>query len=416
MKGIRDRMTDILGDRGKFNGQDQRFKVDDGKRIVELGAVQHEEDKQKHQGRPHDGCFFDEITHFTESQYRFLIGWTRSAVAGQRSRVIVAGNPPTSAEGYWVIEYWAPWLDPSHPNPAKSGELRWYATLKNSEGRAVDTEVPGPDLIHIPGEPHPVKPRSRTFIKALVQDNPYYMQSGYLSVLQAMPEPLRSQMLLGDFGAGQEDDPMQVIPTAWVLAAQARWTERPPSRIDSIGVDVARGGRDKTVFSPRHGAWFGQQTSIYGEHTPDGWAALQRLIQVIPTGSSPDLNIDIIGVGASLFDLALAQGLSAVSMDARNGSGARDRSGKLGFVNKRAEWWWTMREALDPLLGEDLALPPDRELLADLTSPLWEAKPRGIQVESKDDIIDRIGRSPDKGDSLVLAFALNPPVKRTRVI
>ena len=71
-----------------------------------------------------------------------------------------------------------------------------------------------------------------------------------------------------------------------------------------------------------------------------------------------------------------------------------------------------MREALHPEKGDDLALPPDPELLSDLCAPRWKLKPQGIQVEpkegSKDDpesgIIKRIGRSPNKGDAAVYAL------------
>ena len=92
-------------------------------------------------------------------------------------------------------------------------------------------------------------------------------------------------------------------------------------------------------------------------------------------------------------------------MNGSEGSTERDRSGRLGFVNKRAEWWWRMREALDPENGEDICLPPDPELLADLCAPTWMLKARGIQVESKDEIKERIGRSPDRGDAAVYALA-----------
>jgi hypothetical protein len=44
-----------------------------------------------------------------------------------------------------------------------------------------------------------------------------------VNTLQSLPEPLRSQMLYGDFRAGVQDDPWQVVPTAWVEAAMARW-------------------------------------------------------------------------------------------------------------------------------------------------------------------------------------------------
>ena len=74
---------------------------------------------------------------------------------------------------------------------------------------------------------------------------------------------------------------------------------------------------------------------------------------------------------------------------------------------QRAEWLWRLREALDPVTGDNLAIPDDRELLADLCAARWQLTVRGIKVELKDEIIKRIGRSPDKGDSLVCAFVQN---------
>ena len=62
-----------------------------------------------------------------------------------------------------------------------------------------------------------------------------------------------------------------------------------------------------------------------------------------------------------------------------------------------------MREALDPISGDDIALPPDPELLADLTAPRWSITTSGIQVESKKDIVKRLKRSPDCGDAVVLS-------------
>lgn len=352
---------------------------------------------------------FDEITHFTEHSFRFVTGWNRSDIPGQRSRVIAAGNPPTNAEGYWVIKYWAPWLDPKYPNPAKDGELRWFAQLKDKNGRFVDMEVPDATPIDIPGEPYPVKPRSRTFIRAFLTDNPIYMASGYMSVLQSMPEPLRSQMLHGDFLVGHEDHPRQVIPTEWVMLAQQRWRPKeeldPRIRMDALGVDVARGGKDNFVLTPRYGSWFGEQITYPGTETPDGFAGLQMIVQNIPTSERPAINIDVVGIGSAVYDLAKGAGLNVFGMDARHTSYGRDSSGALGFTRKKSEWWWKFREALDPAMGEDLALPPDRQLLADLTAPRYEMKTSGIQVEDKEDLIARIGRSPDHGDSCVLAHA-----------
>ncbi len=398
LKAIEDRAREVIGTRGAYNSTDKVWRLS-GDNQVELGAVQHLGDEQKYQGRPHDLKGFDEICHFAESQFRFLCGWLRTPVSGQRMRVVCTGNPPISAEGEWVIRYWAPWLDPKYPHPAAPGELRWFTTL---DGK--DVEVPSAEPFEHDGEI--IVPKSRTFIPARVEDNPYLLESGYKSTLQALPEPLRSKMLLGDFSAGQEEDPWQVIPTAWVRLAQERWRVRskPEMPMTALGVDVARGGGDRTVITPRYGNWFDEPRVYPGSSTPDG-PSVAALVMKERQGRAA-INVDVIGIGASVYDCLRAATDNVVAMNASEGSTATDRSGELSFTNKRAEWWWKMREALDPHTGEDLALPSTPQLLSDLCAPRWKLTVRGIQVEAKDDIIRRIGRSPDLGDSAVYALAV----------
>jgi hypothetical protein len=47
-----------------------------------------------------------------------------------------------------------------------------------------------------------IRPKSRTFLPAFVQDNPYLMATDYVTTLQGLPEPMRSQLLFGDFSVG----------------------------------------------------------------------------------------------------------------------------------------------------------------------------------------------------------------------
>ena len=97
----------------------------------------------------------------------------------------------------------------------KPGELRWYATLPNGN------EIERADGTPFKDGHELIKPKSRTFIPARVKDNPDLRNTGYISTLQALPQPVRSQVLHGDFTAGIQDDPWQVIPTAWVEASMA---------------------------------------------------------------------------------------------------------------------------------------------------------------------------------------------------
>ena len=383
-----------------FNETKSRWRFENAQE-VRFASMQYEKDKFNYQGQAYDFHGFDEITEFTQDQFRFVTNWNRSARPGQRTRIVCTCNPPMTGEGEWIIQYWGPWLDPTHPRPARPGELRWFTTLGGE-----DIERPDGEAFLQDGQL--VTPRSRTFIPAKVQDNPYLASSGYLATLQALPEPMRSKMLFGDFSAGREDNPWQVVPTEWVRLAQERWVsgKKPETPLSALGIDVARGGKDKTILTPRHDNWFGEQLCYPGASTPDGPAVATLVIKALNGSTTARANVDVIGVGTSVYDCLRVSHPNTIAMNGAEGSDARDKTGQLGFVNSRAEWWWKMREALEPGSGQELALPPDRELLVDLCTPQWKVTARGIQIEGKDDIIKRLGRSPDKGDSCVYAHAI----------
>ena len=409
LQGIIDRSKEIYTQAGDgslddFNTGHSRWNLQDC--MIRFGSMQYDADVTDHQGQPYDLYGFDEITEFSEKQFRFVTGWNRTTKDGQRCRVICTGNPPTDSDGEWVLQFWGPWLDPNHPNPALPGELRFYTTI---EGK--DVECPNGDPVEVDGEM--VQPLSRTFIPAKVQDNPALMQSGYIARLQALPEPLRSKMLYGDFQAGREDNAYQVIPSAWVEAAMERWkiTPKPKAAMTSIGVDVARGGKDKTSLAPRYLNWFDKVRTFPGTDTPDGQSTAMQVLLVIR--DKAQAVVDVIGVGSSAYDAL--DGNEMVTRVPYNGSASsykKDKSGTLSFVNKRAEDHWMLREALDPANQEEICLPPDPELKADLCAPRWTPKKNGIQVESKEDIKKRIGRSPDKGDAVIMAASADIQVPK----
>lgn len=396
--GIQSRLLDdIVKSRKGWNGQADILRLSD--RIIEFGACNNVGDEIKYQGRPHSLKGFDEITHFTEAQFRFLCGWKRSVDEHDPQRVVCTGNPPTNSEGQWVITYWAPWLDPQHPNPAKPGELRWFTTV---DGK--DQEFPDGSPVIIDGKS--VKPLSRTFIPSRVHDNPFLIETGYEATLQALPEPLRSQMLEGDFRAGMEDSVWQTIPTKWIEEAQARWTPdgKQGKLMDSAGVDVARGGLDKFIISTRYGRWYDALKETPGVQVPDGAIGAGLVVSVVRDHAP--VHVDVIGVGSSVVDHLKDNNIHVVPINNAEAAtlGAVDKmTGKMGFRNKRAETYWRFREMLDPASRENIALPPDSELKADLCAPMWKLTPHGIQIESKEEVIKRLGRSPDKGDAVVLA-------------
>ncbi|AAR97691.1 MULTISPECIES: terminase family protein [Bordetella] len=425
-EGFVQRMTEIMGGTDGYNSQKGFWRLPGG-RLCELAGLDNPGDERRWQGRPHDLKAFDEVTEQREQQVRFVMGWNRTNKPGQRSRVLMTFNPPTTSEGRWVIDFFAPWLDKKHPlYPTAPGALRWVAMLPDGNGGSRDTwfDSDGNPLSSAPfvlvggrveydfdpADYNPediIQPKSRTFIPARVTDNPYYVDSGYLVTLQSLPEPLRSQMLYGDFNAGIEDDPWQVIPTAWVEAAQARWKR--PDRLapmDSLGVDVARGGRDNTILARRHAMWFDVPLTYPGKDTPDGPTVAGLAIAALRDHAV--IHLDVIGVGASPYDFLAQAKQQVVGVNVAEAARGTDKSGRLRFFNLRSELWWRMREALDPTNNTGIALPPDPRLLADLTAPTWSLSGATLKVASREDIIEKIGRSPDFGSAYVLALMDTP--------
>lgn len=442
-RGVVQRLTEILDTTDGYNSQLAEWKLPDGG-LCEFAGLDNPGDERRWQGRPHGLKIFDEATEMREHQVRFVMGWNRTSRLDVRPRVLMTFNPPTTDEGRWVIAFFGPWLDKSHPlYPTPPGTLRWAAMVPDGRGNSADVWVDSDgrpldgrefvmvnkrmvfDFDRSAFKPEDiVQPKSRTFIPARITDNPIYMASGYMSTLQSLPEPLRSQMLYGDFQAGVTDDPWQVIPTAWVEAAMARWKPRSPrGEMLGVGVDVARGGKDNTVIPTRHKAdgtnyWFDELKDGVNVHpgteTPDGPKVAGLVVGVLRDHAP--IMLDVIGVGASPYDTLNGMGFQVLGVNVSEKSHGTDKSGRLRFFNLRSELWWKMRELLDPANDTGAALPPNEQLRKELCAPKWSLSGMTIQVESREDIIKRIGKSPDMASAIILAAMDVPKVHALKAI
>ena len=396
-----ERTAEILGSRQGYNGQEHVWRLP-GK-LIEFGGCPHESDKERYKGRPHSLKGFDEVSDFTESQYTFIIGWNRSATVGQRCRVIATGNPPTRPEGLWVLKRWGPWLDPKHPRPAKPGELRWYTTT--DLGDEIEVDGRGPHTI----DGKEIFARSRTFIPAKVTDNPDLVASGYQSMLDTLPAELRSAYRDGNFQAELKDDDFQLIPTRWIRAAMERWTPEGfrALAMTAMACDPAGGGADAAEIAWRHGVWYAPLVTVRGPETADGSAMAGRII-AHRRDSCPVIIDSGGGYGGAITQRLKDNSIDATAFNGANTSTARTMDkAQLAFFNKRAEAYWRFREALNPDQegGSAVALPPDDELKADLAAVHWSLERNGIKIEPKADIKERIGRSPGKGDAVVMCLS-----------
>ena len=205
--------------------------------------------------------------------------------------------------------------------------------------------------------------------------------------------------VMGEFATSDEDT---IISLAKVEAANERWYALQESGewepFTCVGVDVGRGG-DKSKFALR----FGNAIKELREDTgKDTMVVAGKTVGILRKYGGKAV-VDVIGVGAGVVDYLRNQGHDVEPFNASEGTDQTDASGEMKFKNMRSYAWWNMRELLE---GEPIALPPSDTLTGDLTAPKWKVMAGGrIQVESKEDIKGRIGRSTDDGDAVIMAYA-----------
>lgn len=360
------------------------------------------------QGEAHDFIGVDEVAQISEDPVRTVMGWLRPTTGtpqGQRLRVVMGSNPPLDSIGDWLIPFFPCWLDETYPNPAKDGELRWFI-----RDGGMDVECKEGDSVMLDGEE--VFAHSRTFIASDYNDNPYINAAEYLEGLSSMNEEQRRILMSGNFLLSRSDAERQLIPTAWIRAAQARWSSdgHKGKLMESIGADVSGSGSDMVAIYPLYESlYFGEPTSKVGS-SYSGPSEIAADIVLMRRGGCP-VGVDMGGGygGGPKEQLNFAD-ISAYGFIPNKATQERTADKSYGFVNLRALAYWRLREALDPSQdgGSVVALPPSKKLLSDLATPRFFVKMHSgrmcIQVESKDDIKKRIRRSPDEGDAIVIAL------------
>jgi hypothetical protein len=235
---------------------------------------------------------------------------------------------------------------------------------------------------------------------------------------------LFANRVLGEFHATDEDS---LIPLGWIEAAIERWRDwddagRPPLAVQTPrvrGVDVARSGSDSTIFAHRIGYLIAQLETYDSEDTMRTAARIGPQIHVADD-ERPHVAgvVDTIGIGAGVFDRLRELKLPVHPYTGSARTLYRDRTREYGFKNTRSGAYWHLRELLDPAYDSVVMLPPDELMISDLTTPTWDIEsgaPPKIVVEKKEDVVARLGRSPDRGDAVVMAFWLEQLIRDLQV-
>lgn len=160
-----------------------------------------------------------------------------------------------------------------------------------------------------------------------------------------------------------------------------------------LGVDVAREGDDASVVFPRQGIIAFEPQVYRNFNSLQGAGVVARKWKDWKADACFLDNTG--GFGGGWIDQLRTLGHDPIGVHFA-GSPTDPR-----YVNKRAEMWFLMAT----WVKEGGALPNVPELVAELTVPTYFFKGDRVQIEDKDQIKERLGRSPDLADALALTFA-----------
>jgi len=197
----------------------------------------------------------------------------------------------------------------------------------------------------------------------------------------------------GEFPTAEDDT---LISLHAVEQASKRKVEQPEGTPVVWGLDVARYGDDASVLCIRQGRHLIELHS---------WKKLSlmelagRVLDLLHSSDEPpeEILVDSIGLGAGVLDRLRELDISARGVNVSESPAMADR-----YANLRAELWDLTKQ----WFTEEVQIPNDDSLIADLTAPRYSFNSSGkMIVESKAETKKRLGRSTDFADSLVLTFA-----------
>lgn len=238
--------------------------------------------------------------------------------------------------------------------------------------------------------------------KLTCNDTDVYTQDELRMMRAQMGDRAFRQEMLCDFMASSDNN-LITLDDANAAASRAIRKDRYDYAPLILGVDVAWQGGDRSVIFPRQGLQAFKPTVAQG--LPEKNFA-GKVASIWERDKADACFVDTTGgyggeVCSRLWDL----GFMAIGVKFSESPNVER------FLNKRAEMWFKLAEWL-----KEGSIPNDPGLIAELCAPTYDndnASMR-LKLESKADIRERLGVSPDCADALALTFA-QPVAQRSYV-
>ena len=163
------------------------------KAVLYFDYLGRDDDLNRWQGSQITFIGFDELTHFSERQFFYMLSRNRST-CGVKPYVRATCNPDADS---WVARFIAWWIDQDtgYPIKERSGKVRYMARVQN-EIIWGDTRQ---ELIDSGIEPTDFK--AVTFLAGALQDNKILMEKdpSYMANLKALPIVEKERLLYGNW-------------------------------------------------------------------------------------------------------------------------------------------------------------------------------------------------------------------------
>jgi len=232
------------------------------------------------------------------------------------------------------------------------------------------------------------------YLPSSILDNPFLAQT-YINSLKSLPPEIYKRFVEGCWEG--TDDPGQLIP--WTDLYEARDMYLEDVGTQSLGVDVAGHGKDKTVFVRMTGSNITEIIEFADTSIPEVTAKTKELM-LLHGVDAEHVAVDGAGLGAGVIDELEADKIYPINFI--GGGKVIEDENTYNYKNLRAQAYWHLKlafsdHAIGGLTGE--------RIQSDLAAIRYTVEAdKQIKIESKEELKKRIGRSPDYADALCYAW------------
>jgi predicted phage terminase large subunit-like protein len=245
---------------------DKTWKFPAGSK-VSFAHAERMKDAEGYQGAQIGALYFDEVTHFEEEVFWYMISRNRTT-CGMRPTVRATCNPDPDSFVRHLIDWWIG--EDGFPIPERGGVLRWFLRLN---GEIIWGDSKEELCSRHPGSENKVK--SFTFLPGSLEENKVLMDAdpGYKATLEGLPLVERMRLLMGNWniraGEGKmfnsewftisenvpEPREFEAICRSWDQAGTAASEKQAQYRDWTVGVLMGRKQNRYYVLDVVYGQW-----------------------------------------------------------------------------------------------------------------------------------------------------------------